>query len=75
MVYHYGYTYKIINSSNQVTLTLKNREKVGGFWLYISLAEGSSLSPECPQLGDNGGAHGTTPVKPYKATVEIRQLT
>ena len=26
MVYRYGYTYKIINSSNKVTLTLKNRE-------------------------------------------------
>ena len=30
MVYHYGYTYKIINSSNKVTLTLKNSENVGG---------------------------------------------
>ena len=26
--------------------------------------EGSSLSPELAQLGDNGGAHGTTPLKP-----------
>ena len=63
MVDHYGYTYKIINSSKKVTLTLKNRENVG-FFGCLSLAEGCSLSPECPQLGDNGGAHGTSPVKP-----------
>ena len=28
------------------------------------MVDGCSLSPELPQLGDNGGAHGTTPVKP-----------
>ena len=34
-----------------------------GFWLLIS-GGGCSLSPEWPKLGDNGGAHGTSPVKP-----------
>ena len=24
----------------------------------------ATLSPEWPQMGDNGGAHGSTPVKP-----------
>ena len=36
------------------------------YWVFgwLSVVEGSSLSPEWPKLGDNGGAHGTSPVKP-----------
>ena len=39
-----------------------------GFWLVITV-EGCSLSPEWALLGDNGGAHGTTPVKPIQRDV------
>ena len=34
-----------------------------GFGWFITV-EGCSLSPEWALLEDNGGAHGTTPVKP-----------
>ena len=36
------------------------------YWVYgcLSVLEGCSLSPEWPELGDKGGAHGTSPVKP-----------
>ena len=44
-------------------LLLNSRQKVVGFWLVITV-EGCSLSPAWALLGDNGGAHGTTPVKP-----------
>ena len=40
-----------------------SRQKVVGFWLVITV-EGCSLSPKWALPGDNGGAHGTTPVKP-----------
>ena len=35
-----------------------------GFWLVIT-SGWVYLVPEWPQLGDNGGAHGAAPVKPY----------
>ena len=36
------------------------------YWVFgcVSVVEGCSLTPEWPELGDNGGAHGTSPVKP-----------
>ena len=36
------------------------------YWVFgcLSVLEGCSLSPEWPELGDNGGAHGTSPMKP-----------
>ena len=40
---------------------------------WLRLAEGCGLSPEWPQLGDNGGAHGATPVKPI-VTGDMRIL-
>ena len=45
------------------------------FFGWLLLAEGSSLSPEWPQLGDNGSAHGATPVNPivnpHRKSLEI----
>ena len=46
-----------------MVLPLSKGENVLGFDC-LSVGEGCSLSPEWPELGDNGGAHGTTPVKP-----------
>ena len=46
-------------------LLLNSRHKVLGFWLVITV-EGCSLSPQWVLPGDNGGAHGTTPVKPIR---------
>ena len=34
------------------------------FFGCLSVVEGCSLSPEWPEQGDDGRAHGTTPVKP-----------
>ena len=40
------------------------------YWVFgcLSVVEGCSLSPQWAQLGDNGGAHGTSPVKPIKGS-------
>ena len=54
-------------------LLLNSRQKVVGFWLVITV-EGCSLSPERTLLGDNGGAHGPTPMKPYTDKLKKVQL-
>ena len=50
-----------------MVLPLSKGGNVLGFWLLIS-GGGCSLSPEWPKLGGNGGAHGTSPVKPIGKT-------
>ena len=46
-----------------MVLPLSKGGNVLGFWLLIS-GGWCSLSPKRPKLGDNGGAHCTSPVKP-----------
>ena len=49
-----------------MVLPLSKGENVLDFGC-LSVVEGCSLSPEWAQLEDNGGAHGTSPVKPIVA--------